>query len=68
MIARNDRVNGEFYTAPVYNHLIRSGLRIGVYEVAESSMHGLGTPDDLAGYLASIDALPSADAPPGEAP
>lgn len=63
MIARNDRVNNEFYTAPVYNHLIRAGLRIGVYEVAANAMHGLGTPDDLARYLEITGAPPSADAP-----
>ena len=52
MIARDDRVNNEFYTCPVYNYMIRSGLRIGVYEVPANAMHGLGTPEDLASYLA----------------
>src|SRR5262249_15896230 len=52
MIARNDRVNNEFYTAPVYNYLIAQGLRIGVYEIAASAMHGLGTPEGLDAYLA----------------
>ncbi|MNE15375.1 hypothetical protein D3C80_1082820 [compost metagenome] len=51
MIANNDRVNGEFYTCPVYNYMIRNGARIGVYEVPASAMHGLGTPADLATYL-----------------
>ena len=51
MIAHNDRVNKEFYTCPVYNYLIRSGKRIGVYTISASAMHGLGTPDDLATYL-----------------
>jgi dTDP-glucose pyrophosphorylase len=51
MIAANERVNGEFYTCPVYNHLIRNGARIGVYEVPASAMHGLGTPKDLDAYL-----------------
>ncbi|MCV0383304.1 MAG: glycosyltransferase family 2 protein [Erythrobacter sp.] len=52
MIARNDRVNGEFYTCPVYNYLIDAGLRIGVYEVPADAMHGLGTPADLDKFLA----------------
>jgi len=52
MIVRNDRVNNEFYTCPVYNYLIRSGKRIGVYEIPAEAMHGLGTPEDLAAYLA----------------
>nr|WP_314432895.1 glycosyltransferase family 2 protein [uncultured Brevundimonas sp.] len=54
MIARNDRVNGEFYTCPVYNYMIRNGARIGVYEVDVSDMYGLGTPPDLASYLAQF--------------
>jgi hypothetical protein len=52
MIARNDRVKGEFYVCPVYNYAIAAGLRIGVYEVAPEAMHGLGTPKDLEAYLA----------------
>lgn len=51
MLAHNDRVNGEFYTCPVYNYMIRNGARIGVYEIPASAMHGLGTPADLAHYL-----------------
>lgn len=52
MIALNDRVNNEFYTCPVYNYMIRNGARIGVFEVSPDAMHGLGTPEDLALYLA----------------
>jgi hypothetical protein len=51
MVARNDRVNDEFYTCPVYNYLIKAGLKIGIYEVASNDMHGLGTPEDLEGYI-----------------
>lgn len=43
---------GKVYLAPVYNYLIAQGLRIGVYEVAASAMHGLGTPEDLEAYVA----------------
>lgn len=53
MIAVNDRVNGEFYTCPAYNYAIRNGLKIGVYEVPREAMHGLGTPEDLAAFLAA---------------
>jgi dTDP-glucose pyrophosphorylase len=63
MIARNERVNNEFYTCPVYNHMIAAGQQIGVYEVSPDAMHGLGTPEDLGGYLRSIGAPDSADAP-----
>ncbi|HEY1837326.1 MAG TPA: glycosyltransferase family 2 protein [Rhizomicrobium sp.] len=51
MIARNERVNNEFYTCPVYNHVIANGGRIGVHEVRFEDMHGLGVPDDLIAYL-----------------
>ena len=55
MIAQNQRVNGEFYVAPVYNSLIAQGQRVGIYNVGEEAdgMHGLGTPADLALFLQS---------------
>jgi NDP-sugar pyrophosphorylase family protein len=53
MIAADERVNGEFYVAPVYNQLIAEGARIGVYNVGdvEDGMYGLGTPADLEAFL-----------------
>lgn len=63
MIARNDRVNNEFYTCPVYNYLIRMGKKIGVYTVDASAMHGLGIPEDLETYLGEQSLAPSADRP-----
>lgn len=51
MIARNDRVNNEFYTCPVYNYIVEEGHKIGVYEIAADAMHGLGTPEDLEVFL-----------------
>lgn len=56
MIQAGDRVNGEFYTCPVYNYLIADGARVGVCEINREWMHGLGTPADLAEFLASEDA------------
>lgn len=67
MIANNDRVNGEFYTCPVYNYMIRAGARIGIYEVPFDAMTGLGTPEDMEAYL-TLKGGPgtrSADAPVG---
>jgi HAD superfamily hydrolase (TIGR01509 family) len=49
MIARNERVNGEFYIAPVYNHAIADGARIKSWDVDQ--MWGLGTPEDLEYFL-----------------
>jgi len=54
MIARNDRVNGEFYVCPIYNYLIGSGGRTGVFEAPAASMHGMGVPADLQAYLARL--------------
>lgn len=51
MIIENDRVNGEFYTCPVYNYAIKNKRRIGVYNIDFKQMHGLGTPDDLDKYI-----------------
>lgn len=51
MIARNDRVNNEFYTCPVYNHMIAQGQHVGVYEIPSTAMHGIGTPEDLEAYV-----------------
>lgn len=51
MIARNDRVNNEFYTCPVYNHMIAQGLRVGIYEILLDAMHGIGVPEDLDAYI-----------------
>lgn len=54
MIIDNDRVNGEFYTCPVYNHAIADGRRIGIFGIDFAQMHGVGTPDDLAAYIATL--------------
>ena len=53
MIAMDERTNGEFYVAPTYNYLVRDRKRVIAYQIARSSMHGLGTPEDLALYLES---------------
>jgi dTDP-glucose pyrophosphorylase len=54
MIQKELRVNDEFYVAPVYNHLIEQGERVGIYDIGEvdDGMYGLGTPDDLQAFLA----------------
>jgi dTDP-glucose pyrophosphorylase len=54
MIANDERVNGEFYVAPVYNKLIEAGRRIGIFNIGSvgSGMYGLGIPADLHVFLA----------------
>ena len=50
MIKANDRVNGEFYVAPIYNHLIEAG---GKFQLNVAlNVWPLGTPEDLARFLA----------------
>lgn len=51
MLVRNDRVNNEFYVAPVYNYAIKQGQKFGIYSINKSQMHGIGTPEDLDIYL-----------------
>ncbi|WP_126341187.1 glycosyltransferase family 2 protein [Campylobacter lari] len=51
MIIENDRVNGEFYTCPVYNYAIKDRAKIGIYNIDYRQMHGIGTPEDLEKYI-----------------
>lgn len=53
MISNNERVNGEFYVAPVYNILIKTGSKIGIYNIGQEAngMYGLGIPNDLNLFL-----------------
>ena len=52
MVVHNDRVNNEFYVAPVYNYAIAQGEMFGIYDIEFSQMHGTGTPADLDKYIA----------------
>jgi dTDP-glucose pyrophosphorylase len=49
MIAKDLRVNGEFYVCPVFNEAIADGKKIRKYQA--TAMRGLGTPEDLAAFL-----------------
>jgi hypothetical protein len=49
MIAKNIRVNNEFYVCPVFNQAIADGKKIKVKRV--SNMWGIGTPEDLNQFL-----------------
>ena len=57
MIANNDRVNNEFYTAPAYNYSVKNNLMIGIYNIEEIQMYGLGTPEDLDVYIKHLKEL-----------
>ena len=49
MIARNRRVNNEFYVCPVFNEAIEDGKKIKVFPIED--MWGIGTPEDLDIFL-----------------
>lgn len=51
MIAHNERVNNEFYTAPVYNWGIKDNKKYGIFDIAVQEMFGLGTPEDLEKFI-----------------
>ena len=48
MIKKNIRVNNEFYICPIYNEIVNRGKIINKFC---TSMHGLGTPEDLAFFI-----------------
>lgn len=52
MIQANDRVNNEFYVAPVYTYAIAHGLRFGIWRPIYHIP--IGTPTDLDQYVDSI--------------
>jgi NDP-sugar pyrophosphorylase family protein len=52
MIREDFRVNNEFYVAPVYNWLIKTGARVSIFPIGTdgNGMHGLGIPEDLVSF------------------
>jgi len=55
MIAKDIRVNNEFYVCPAYNELIIDGKIIKIWDILQEQMHGLGTPEDLNKYLGFLE-------------
>lgn len=55
MIAADERVNGEFYVAPVYTALAAEGADIRCHSIGKvgAGMHGIGVPVDLTAFEAS---------------
>ena len=53
MIAKNIRVNNEFYVAPVYNEMIEDAKKITFYNIGslDNGMYGLGVPEDLERFM-----------------
>jgi len=51
MIDENDRVNNEFYVAPVYNRMLEADMKL--YPDRAEEVWVLGTPEDLAYFEAN---------------
>jgi choline kinase len=48
-LAKNETTKGEFYIAPLYNHLINNGCRL-ILDMADE-VNILGTPDELGQFI-----------------
>ncbi len=55
MIDKDIRRNNEFYVCPVFNHAIKDGKKIKVFDIPAKNMWGLGTPEDLSRFLKEKD-------------
>jgi dTDP-glucose pyrophosphorylase len=53
MIAKDIRVNNEFYVAPVYTQNAEIGQRCVIAQVIE--MNGVGVPEDLEAYIKKME-------------
>ena len=51
MIAKNIRVNNEFYVCPVFNEAIIDNKKFRIFEIEKNGMWGIGTPEDLNYFL-----------------
>lgn len=51
MIAKNNRVNNEFYVCPVFNEAIKDLKKFRIFEIEKDGMWGIGTPEDLSFFL-----------------
>jgi len=51
MIQENERYNNEFYVGPTYNHMIKSGKRVGIFHIPKECHNPVGVPSDLDLFL-----------------
>jgi NDP-sugar pyrophosphorylase family protein len=51
-LLKNATFSGEYYVAPVYNELVLTGKKIGIFPIEASQMHGLGTPEEVERFQA----------------
>lgn len=64
MKARGDMTNGEYYLAPAFNYVIRSGASVGIVDLGPvgGTMHGLGIPEDYERFMRAEVSLRAAAA------
>ena len=55
MIAKNIRVNNEFYVVPAFNEAIQDGKKFVIADCAR--MWGIGVPEDLDFFLTNFRAV-----------
>jgi len=51
MMKEDFRVNNEYYNAPVFNWMIKKGLKVTIYEIPNEKVSMLGKPDELEAYI-----------------
>ena len=54
MISKDIRTKGEFYICPMYNLMMRDGLKVSIHQVEK--MHVLGTPAELEFFVEHVTA------------
>ena len=51
MIKDDFRVNNEYYNAPVFNYMIKKGLKVSIHEIPNDKVHMIGMPLELENYV-----------------
>jgi dTDP-glucose pyrophosphorylase len=51
MMIYGDRAKNEYYMSNVYNYAVKAGLRIGVFDMADTDWYCVGIPEKLKQYL-----------------
>lgn len=49
-----ERVNGEYYTTPLFNRLIKWGLKVNTYKISPDQQQILGTPEEYKEFLKKL--------------
>lgn len=50
MMSSNIKTNNEYYVGPVYNEFIKSGKKVGYFQLEKKQIYFIGTPEDLQNY------------------